>query len=372
MQATETMQTRDVDSTRGAWDKWAAATGVPIHEGYYVPDLRTIELGWWEERKCNAAFLKLAGQEGVSEARVSEIPPGESTPPLKFALDEVVYVVEGRGLTTISTEVGGRQTSFEWQKHSLFMLPRHHYRQFSNTQGDKAARLLHFNYLPVLMTSIPEPDFFFNSRFVADAAAPELADFYSAAKAMQRPDGSWGSALWSGNFFPDMRAWDKLGPQVNRGAGAASVTIHFPGAPMTSHMAVFPPFRYKKAHRHGPGVVIVIPAGEGYSVMWQEGQEKVLIPWHEASVFVPPSRWWHQHFNAGGSPARYLAMHAHPATGGYSERVEDLARDQIEYTDEDPWIRQTFEAKLAEKGLSSGMPEEAYLDRSYKWATLEV
>ncbi len=65
-------------------------------------------------------------------------------------------------------------------------------------------------------------------------------------------------------------------------------------------------------------------------------------------------------------------MHAHPATGGYSERVEDLARDQIEYTEEDPWIRQTFEAKLAEKGLSSGMPEEAYRDRSYKWATLEV
>ena len=39
----------------GIWDRWVASTGVPVHEGYFVPDMRTIELGWWEERKCNAA-----------------------------------------------------------------------------------------------------------------------------------------------------------------------------------------------------------------------------------------------------------------------------------------------------------------------------
>ena len=59
----------------GIWDRWVASTGVPVHEGYFVPDMRTIELGWWEERKCNAAFLKLAGFEGLCEARVTEIPP---------------------------------------------------------------------------------------------------------------------------------------------------------------------------------------------------------------------------------------------------------------------------------------------------------
>ena len=45
-------------------------------------------------------------------------------------------------------------------------------------------------------------------------------------------------------------------------------------------MSVFPSKTYKKAHRHGPGFMIVIPGGEGYSVMWREGQEdnKVVIP----------------------------------------------------------------------------------------------
>jgi gentisate 1,2-dioxygenase len=145
------------------------------------------------------------------------------------------------------------------------------------------------------------------------------------------------------------------------------VSISLPGAPITAHMAVFPPFTYKKAHRHGPGVVIVIPAGEGFSIMWAEGKEKVMIPWHEASVFVPPNRWFHQHFNVGDAPARYLAMHALPGLSTYSERVEDLARDQIEYPDEDPFIRQTFEAELAKRGLTSRMPAGAYADRNYKW-----
>ena len=353
----------------GAWDQWTASTGVPVHEGYYVPDLRTLELGWWQERECNAAFLKLAGQEGVSEVRVTEIPAGATLPPLKFALDEIVYIVEGRGLTTIWSEPGGKQTSFEWQKHSLFMLPRHHYHQFSNTQGTSAARLFHFNYLPITMTSVPDPEFFFNRKFTSgdDHEDRDLGSFYSAAKAIQRSDRAWGAAFWVGNFFPDMRAWDKLGTQLNRGAGAAAVSIGFPGSPHTSHMAVFPPFTYKKAHRHGPGVVIVIPAGEGFSIMWPEGKEKVKIPWQEASVFVPPNRWFHQHFNVGDAPARYLALHALPGLSTYSERVEDLARDQIEYPDEDPWIRQTFEEELAQRGLTSRMPAGAYLDRDYKW-----
>src|SRR5947207_3460077 len=83
------------------YDYWMESIGIPIHRGYYIADLRTVELGWWEERKCMSAFLQLAGQEGVTSARVTEISPGETLPPLKFALDEVVYVVSGRGLTNI-------------------------------------------------------------------------------------------------------------------------------------------------------------------------------------------------------------------------------------------------------------------------------
>ena len=112
------------------YDQWIATLELPIHTGYFIDDVRTVELGRWEERQCNAAILKMAGQEGVSEVRVSEVPAGKSTAPVYMTLDELVYVADGRGLTTITSPTGVTK-SFEWQKHSLFILPRAHTHQFS-------------------------------------------------------------------------------------------------------------------------------------------------------------------------------------------------------------------------------------------------
>jgi len=143
---------------------------VPIHRGYYIEDARTVEVGPWADRKCNAAILVLAGQEGVSEARITEIPPGGTTEPVRFALDEAVYVVEGRGLTTVWAD-GQPKTTFEWQKHSMFLLPHGHVHQLSNAQGNQPARLLHYNYLPIAMAITPDTNSFFrlNERPVSEA-----------------------------------------------------------------------------------------------------------------------------------------------------------------------------------------------------------
>ncbi|MBI4493437.1 MAG: cupin domain-containing protein [Chloroflexi bacterium] len=354
-----------------AYDRWIESVGVPIHRGFYISDLRTLELGRWEARGCDAAFIQLAGQEGVSEAQVTEIPPGETLPPLKLALDECVYVVEGRGLTTVWGAHGASKRSFEWQKHSMFILPHNCFHQFSNMQGNRPVRLLHYNYLPLGMSVIQDPRFFFNNPYESPADEHiHQRDFYSVAQTVRQPDGTiWGDrrAYWVGNFFPDMRAWDKLDPNTARGAGGHSIFIQFAGSEMSCHMSVFPARTYKKAHRHGPGRVIVIPAGEGYSVLWQAGQERIVVPWQEASLFVPPNKWFHQHFNLGAAPARYLAFHPPMQFHGYAEKIEDRARDQIEYPDQDPWVRIHFEAELAKRGLTSLVPPQAYEDRNFQW-----
>src|SRR5581483_1372174 len=349
-----------------AYDQWIQSIGIPIHKGYFQEDLRTVPLGEWEERECNAAIIQLAGQEGVTEGRVTEIAPGQTLPPVRFALDEAVYVLDGRGLATVWASENGPKRTFEWQKHSLFMLPRNHTYQLSNVQGHATARLLHYNALPTAMAIVPDPKFFFNNPYIDDSVLAG-EDFYSEAVIGTSTSLRGQRAIWRGNFFPDMRAWDRLVPFKGRGAGGHVVWIEYPKSPLTNHMSVFPARSYKKAHRHGPGVQIVIPAGEGYSIMWPEGEEKVIIPWHEGSTFVPPDRWFHQHFNIGGEPARYLAFHTPRGIGRYSERVEDLARDQIEYPDEEPFIREKFESELAKRGLKSIMPEVAYQDRNYEW-----
>jgi len=63
------------------YDRWMESVGIPIHKDYFIPILNNPELAWWEERGCQAAFIQLLGQEGIIEARVTEVAPGESLPP---------------------------------------------------------------------------------------------------------------------------------------------------------------------------------------------------------------------------------------------------------------------------------------------------
>ena len=87
--------------------------------------------------------------------------------------------------------------------------------------------------------------------------------------------------------------------------------------------------------------------------MWEEGKEKIVCPWHECSMVTPPNKWFHQHFNAGGDMARYLALHPPMQFHGHAEKIEDRAKDQIEYPNEDRYIRDKFEEELAKRGIKS-------------------
>ena len=84
--------------------------------------------------------------------------------------------------------------------------------------------------------------------------------------------------------------------------------------------------------------------------------------WRAGSLLVPPERWFHQHFNIGGGPARYLALKPFSSRKfpglrkqwGTSESVKN-GGDQIEYEDEDPLVRQIFEDELAKRDVRSQM-----------------
>lgn len=357
------------------YDEWMEGLGLPVYRGHFVPDLRTIDLGHWDERGCDAAFVQLVGQQGLSEARITEIPATEASRPYKMAVDEIVYVVSGHG-TTVLWGDGQRPEDghfFEWNERALFLVPGQLNRQFFNIEQAGSLRLLHYNYLPLAMSVVPDPEFFFSNPYPHTVSRDQLRQVYGDATLADgsanrwRPGGQLSGDCWLGNFFPDMRAWDKLDLNRRRGAGGSTVSIQFAKSAMTCHMSMFGEKKYKKAHRHGPGRVIVIPTGEGYSVMWPEGGERVVVPWQENALFVPPDRWFHQHFNLGDKPARYLAFHPPTQFHGYSERAEDRHRDQIEYPDEDPWIRQHFEEELAARGLTTDMPSGAYRDPGYSW-----
>jgi hypothetical protein len=80
---------------------------------------------------------------------------------------------------------------------------------------------------------------------------------------------------------------------------------------------------------------------------------------------IPPNMWFHQHFNTGDTPGRYLAL-KYEGTAIRNEQgvpkawiSRRLGGDQIDYADEDPRIREWFREELAKIRLTPRM-EEAY------------
>src|SRR5258708_38636944 len=77
---------------------------------------------------------------------------------------------------------------------------------------------------------------------------------------------------------------------------------------MKRQMGEFASGTDKKADCAGPGAHVIILSGEGYSLMWPEGDVPRRYEWQVGSMIVPPNMWLHQHFNTGTTPARYLAF----------------------------------------------------------------
>ena len=349
------------------YDTWAESLGIPIYRSFAIEDANDVPLGWWEERQCNAAIVQLVGQEYQSEAQIIEIPPGQTLAPYRMALDELVFVLEGRGLASVWAE-DREKMSFEWAENSLFMLPGNYFSQMSNAQGDRPARLLLFNNLPIAMTVAGNADLFFKNTYVNTDLLYGAGDGSFYAQATEAPDlkSNSYSYVWRGNFFPDLSMWDQLGDQTYRGGGQR-VTLRFSSSANWGHLATFPQGTYKKAHRHGPGVVVVILEGEGYSLLWPaKGADILMARWKKGSLIVPPDQWYHQHFNVGSTPARYIGLHG-PVEGLPGGEEYTPARNQIEYPDEIPEIRRLFEEEVASRGSHSLMPEQAYQDRNYEF-----
>jgi hypothetical protein len=105
--------------------------------------------------------------------------------------------------------------------------------------------------------------------------------------------------------------------------------------------------------------------GEGYSLMWPEGEEPTPYKWQEGTMIVPPNMWFHQHFNTGTTPGRYLAFKHEGVAIRNAQGVPKawisrrLGGDQIDYADEQPVIRQMFTEALRKSGMTARM-EEAY------------
>ena len=104
---------------------------------------------------------------------------------------------------------------------------------------------------------------------------------------------------------------------------------------------------------------MIILSGEGYSLMWTEGDEPQRFDWQPGTLIVPPNMWFHQHFNSGPTPARYLAFkHCSPRNAQgvpVSWISRRLGGTQIDYADETQEVRELFADALARHDLTPRM-----------------
>lgn len=128
------------EEAKTSYERWVESEGIPVIKAFFVEDVRTVKLAWWERKGGYGAFLQMEGAAQVNNCYICEIPPGKSLRPQRHLFEETVYIVSGAGATTVWNQKQKKQT-FEWQTGSLFSPPLNSWHQHFNA-GREPARYL--------------------------------------------------------------------------------------------------------------------------------------------------------------------------------------------------------------------------------------
>jgi mannose-6-phosphate isomerase-like protein (cupin superfamily) len=366
-----------------AYQHWMEAQGIPLHGGHIVFDARNVERKPWNLTGTPAALIDLYGMEGFTGMQVVEIPPGGATKPQKHLYQQLICILEGHGTTEVwRDDQPGRKSTFEWGPFSLFSPPLNTSYQLYNV-GSTPVIYLAVNDSPMVIDLYHDLDFVFNNPYVFKTRYDATdGEYFTREERLFR--GS--SMVWKTNFIDNVQE-ALVDAQEAKGAGVKITVFDMAENSLAGHLTEWPVGRYHKSHHHSGGAILLIARSVGYSTMWPQElgtrpyknkfeDQIVTVDWGPYSVFSPPTKWFHQHFNTGNETARQLAFRP----GGSSENPTGFRRSGnrsvngvpgvyvsyreggtlIEYEDEDPKIKVDYENVLKEVGIESKMPSFNY------------
>src|SRR6476661_6932447 len=126
-------------SDKTPYEVWQETEGVPIHKGLAIDDLTTAGVGSWKRKGASGAFINMLGAGRSCDSYICEIPAQGQTLPERYLFEELIFVVKGRGATSVWTENGRKQT-FEGQQGNSFWPPLKHWRQHFDVERDDPSR----------------------------------------------------------------------------------------------------------------------------------------------------------------------------------------------------------------------------------------
>lgn len=366
------------------YDKFMEAEGIPCYRDIGVRTVLDLPLGDWKRLGGRGSYIQLFGTEGLWGSYVVEVPAGGALNVDKHMYEKVVFIVDGRGSTEVWTDPAKKQT-FEWQKGSCFSIPLNASHRFVNATNTPAL-LYCGTTAPNVMNLFDNTNFIFNNDFNFSDRYSGNDDFFKSVEDVE-PDPVRGLAMRRTNFVPDLVNCE-LPLDNRRSPGYRRVEPHMAGNRFYFWIGQHETGRYSKAHKHMSAAVLLCLKGKGYTFTWPA--ELGLNPWADGNgdkvrkqdyeygglVSAAPMSgdWFHQHFGISKDPLRVSAWHGpnnqrSRKAGLPGEKLMDYGAidlkkggSAIPYSDEDPYLRQEFERRLAEEGLQTRMKPEFYSD----------
>jgi quercetin dioxygenase-like cupin family protein len=195
-QATETPLAIKYDRI-DTYKEWQQKQKIPLVTGFFVEDLNKVPVEPWDLKGVPCSFVVLDGTGGVNDGYVCEIPPKSKTKTQKHLYEEMVYVTQGFGATTVWQKDGKKHT-FEWGPGSLFAVPINAYYQHFNASGTESARYFAVTNCCFMMNLFHNVDFIFNNDYpFIDRFDPSDDNYFSGNGEVT------GRFFMTTNFVPD-------------------------------------------------------------------------------------------------------------------------------------------------------------------------
>jgi len=358
---------------KSGYEIWLEGEGVAVYSGYGASNVANAPRTDWERVGGKGAVFDLRGMDGYTSAYVVEIEGNSVLAPQRHMYEEVFYALEGEGVCEMRASDGTEKIR-PWHKGSVIAPPLNCSYRLRNTAAQRAL-VFAVTDAPLVMDLFHSDSFIHNNPFTfEDRIAAAFNDDEETSAYSDR-----GILVVEGSHI-DAGAV-KLGSRSKTGEGTRRAIFGMSGNSLAGHMGQGTVGRYGRAHHHGGGAVILTLQSNGYTLMWPaqfglrpfetgHGDQVVRIDWEPGAIVSPPTGWFHQHFNIGAEPNRYIAFrfgygcvfptrfyaNTHDVNGDTACMASTrVGGTMISYDDEDPHIHELYESALRKSGVDCKM-----------------
>ena len=133
------------------YEEWVEHEGLELIRGFHIADMLKLGLRRWDRIGGDAVHIDLEGTGDLAGAYVAEIEGGKELKPQRHIYEEMIYVLSGRGATSVWYE-GMPKLTFEWEPGSLFAIPLNAWHQHYNVEGHTPLRFLSITTAPIVLS----------------------------------------------------------------------------------------------------------------------------------------------------------------------------------------------------------------------------